>query len=170
MRLGTYINFTGNYISVVGNIFRQTVSLFSHIGPNILLTMKNNYLHPDKSKTDDYEHFAFLLPPAKQWFSPKEMAAIIGTTDQYVRNAFDNQKILGHTLNGSAPKGMEKRKMYMIAREHILLFLFETANFSPEDFMEHLRYILSNRSVEQLLKIQQTIDRIVGARTSSYCS
>jgi hypothetical protein len=66
------------------------------------------------------------------------MAAIIGKTDQYIRNAFDNQKILGHLLNGSAPKGAEKRRTYMVSRENILLFLFETANLSLNDFMERL--------------------------------
>ena len=126
--------------------------------------MENKYSQTGKSKAESYEHFAFLLPPAKRWFSPKEMAAVIGTTDQYVRNAFDNQKILGHTLNG-APKGTEKRKMYMISRESVLLFLFETANFSPEDFLDRLNYILTNRSISQLLKIQQSIDRIVGSRS-----
>jgi hypothetical protein len=114
-----------------------------------------------------YEHFSFLLPAVQRWFSPKEMAAIIGKTDQYVRNAFDNQKILGHLLNGSAPKGEEKRRTYMIPRENILLFLFETANFSPEDFMERLGEILKNRSVSQLLKIQTQIDNIIHSRTSN---
>ncbi|MDR1432812.1 MAG: hypothetical protein LBI61_00530 [Puniceicoccales bacterium] len=96
------------------------------------------------------------------------MAAIIGKTDQYVRNAFDNQKILGHLLNGSAPKGEEKRQTYMISRESILLFLFETANFSPEDFLERLHEILANRSISQLLKIKQKIDSIVGSRSVSF--
>ncbi|MDR2778717.1 MAG: hypothetical protein LBB16_00295 [Puniceicoccales bacterium] len=114
-----------------------------------------------------YEHFSFLLPASQQWFSPKEMAAIIGKTDQYVRNAFDNQKILGHLLNGSAPKGTEKRRTYMISRESILLFLFETANFSPEDFTDRLGEILKNRSVSQLLKIQRQIDSIIHNRTSN---
>jgi hypothetical protein len=114
-----------------------------------------------------YEHFSFLLPTTQRWFSPKEMAAIIGKTDQYVRNAFDNQKILGHLLNGSAPRGEEKRRTYMISRENILLFLFETANFSPEDFIERLGEILKNRSVSQLLKIQSQIDNIIHSRTSN---
>jgi hypothetical protein len=121
----------------------------------------------DIQESKSHEHFAFLLPSSQQWFSPKEMAAIIGKTDQYVRNAFDNQKILGHLLNGSAPKGEEKRKTYMISRESILLFLFETANFSPEDFLDRLHEILSNRSIAQLLKIKQKIDTIVGSRSAT---
>ncbi|MDR1413410.1 MAG: hypothetical protein LBI56_00515 [Puniceicoccales bacterium] len=118
----------------------------------------------DLQKTKPYEHFSFLLPASQKWFSPKEMAAIIGKTDQYVRNAFDNQKILGHLLNGSAPKGLEKRRTYMISRESVLLFLFETANFSPDDFLDRLHEILANRSLAQLLKIKHKIDSIVGSR------
>jgi hypothetical protein len=122
----------------------------------------------DAQELKSYEHFSFLLPTSKRWFSPKEMAAIIGKTDQYVRNAFDNQKILGHLLNGSAPKGAEKRKTYMISRENILLFLFETANFSPDDFLDRLVEILLNRSVSQLLKIQKQIDSIVNNRVTGF--
>ncbi|MDR3144474.1 MAG: hypothetical protein LBT64_03170 [Puniceicoccales bacterium] len=119
-------------------------------------------------ETKSYEHFSFLLPAAKQWFSPKEMAVIIGKTDQYVRDAFDNQKILGHLFNGRAPKGAEKRKTYMIHRENVLLFLFETANFLPDDFMERLCEILGNRTVSQLLRIQKKIDGIVNSRSVGF--
>jgi hypothetical protein len=114
-----------------------------------------------------YEHFSFLLPTSQQWFLPKEMAAIIGKTDQYVRNAFENQKILGHLLNGSASRGAEKRRTYMISRENILLFLFETANFSPENFIERLDENLKNRSVSQPLKIRKQIDGLMHSRISN---
>jgi hypothetical protein len=119
-------------------------------------------------ESKSYEHFSFLLPATKQWFSPKEMAGIIGKTDQYVRDAFDNQKILGHLFNGRAPKGKEKRKTYMIPRENILLFLFETANFLPDDFIERLCEILGNRTISQLLRIQKKIDAIVSARNAGF--
>ena len=115
-----------------------------------------------RQKRQSLEHFGSMIPSSQQWFSPKEMASIIGKTDQYVRNAFDNQKILGHVHNGSAPKGQEKKKTYLISRENVLLFLLETANFSPED---RLTEILQNRSVPQLLKIQQVIDRLLQNNT-----
>jgi hypothetical protein len=130
--------------------------------------MGNTYLKDNVNDRRSYEHFSFLLPGPQQWFSPKEVAAIIGKTDQYVRNAFDNQKILGHLLNGNAPRGEERRRTYMISRENILLFLFETANFSPEDFLDRLCDVLNNRSVSQLLKIQEIIDNIVSTRSAVF--
>ncbi len=107
------------------------------------------------------EHFEFLLPPNKQWFSPKEVAYIIGKSDQYVRDAFDNQKIFGHILSGRAPKGAERRKTYQIPREGILLYLMQTANYNSEDFYDMLCEILKNRTLSQLLKIQKTIDALI---------
>jgi hypothetical protein len=112
------------------------------------------------------EHFISMLPDAKQWFSPKEMAAIIGKTDQYIRDAFDNQKILGHSLNAKALRGDEKRKTYMIPREGVLLFLLETANFVPSDFMHRIEEILGNRSTHQLLILQKRLNDLVDRRLS----
>jgi hypothetical protein len=52
------------------------------------------------------------MVPDKEWFSPKEMADIIGKTDQYIRDAFDNQKIFGHISNARSPRGQEKRNLW----------------------------------------------------------
>jgi hypothetical protein len=104
---------------------------------------------------DCQQHFNFLLPPGKQWFSPKEVASLIGRTDQFVRDAFDNQKILGHQNNARARKGCERRRTYQIHREGVLLFLLETANYRPKDFIERLQEILRNRSPQQLSQLQR---------------
>lgn len=107
------------------------------------------------------EHFEFLLPSKKTWFSPKEMAEVIGKTSQYVRDAFDNQKILGHSSNGRSSIGREQRRHYLILRENVLLFLLETANYDPEDFMDRVGEILSNRTPSQLLQLQEKIGKII---------
>lgn len=109
----------------------------------------------------DFEHFEFLLPPNKRWFSPKEVAHIIGKSDQYVRDAFDNQKIFGHVLSGRAPKGEERRKTYQISRENLLMYLIQTANYNFDDFSDCLHEILKNRSLAQLLHIQHIIDNLI---------
>jgi hypothetical protein len=115
------------------------------------------------SANPSHDHFEFLLPPGKQWFTPKEAACVIGRTDQYVRDAFDNQKILGHHANGRARRGREKRRTYQIHREAILLFLLETANYKPDDFLHRVQELLGNRSAHQLSQLQ----RYVSARLTA---
>jgi len=84
-----------------------------------------------------------------------------------VRDAFDNQKILGHVANGRAPKGKEKRRSYRIHREGILLYLLETANFEPMDFLQHIADLLRTRDSRHLQLLKGYIDRILDHRKVS---
>ncbi len=111
---------------------------------------------------DSPEHFEFMLPPGQQWFSPKEVASVIGRTDQFVRDAFDNQKILGHQNNARARKGRERRRTYQIHREAVILFLLETANYRPKDFLARIEEILRNRSPQQLTQLQRYVTSRLG--------
>jgi hypothetical protein len=106
-------------------------------------------------------YFEGFLPSTQRWFSPKEVASIIGKSAQYVRDALDNQKILGHTLSGRAPKGKEKRKTYQISRESLILYLMETANYSSDELLLKFHCILSSCSTAQLLRLQKEIDRLL---------
>ncbi|MDR2807310.1 MAG: hypothetical protein LBB11_04130 [Puniceicoccales bacterium] len=106
------------------------------------------------------EFFNFMVPK-QEWFSPKEMASIVGKTDQYIRDAFDNQKILGHTLNGRSPRGKEKRKSYQIHREGVILYLLETANYSSEDFAERIGELIRSKPESVLKKIKALIDNLL---------
>lgn len=106
-------------------------------------------------------HYAFLIPEDKEWFTAKEVAALIGRTSQYVRDAFENQKILGHILNGKARRGNERRRSYQIHRDAVLLFLLETANYDPEDFIVHVKHLLKNRTQEQLVDIQAYLNSLL---------
>lgn len=110
------------------------------------------------------QHFDSMMPSHQRWFSAKEVAAIIGKTDQYVRNVFNNQKILGHVYNDSAPRGAEKKKIYMISK-NVLLFLLEKANFSSANFIDRLVDILRNSYISQLLKIQQNLESLINGKT-----
>jgi hypothetical protein len=106
-------------------------------------------------------YFEFFLPPTQRWFSPKEVASIIGKSAQYVRDAFDNQKILGHTLSGRAPKGKEIRKTYQISRESLVLYLMETANYSSDEFLLKFHSVLNGCSTAQLLRLKREIDNLL---------
>lgn|GEM_PF-3066878 len=91
-----------------------------------------------KEKYSNYLFFEKLLPDKKEWYTIKEVAAILGRSEQYVRDCFDNQKILGHTWNAKAKRGKEKRKTYHVSRESLVLFFMETANYNASDFLFRL--------------------------------
>lgn len=103
-------------------------------------------------------HFSQLLPPGQEWFSPKEVAALIGKTDQFVRDCFLNQKILGHTANGRARQTHEKRQRYQIHRDGVLLFLLRTANYEPEDFLCQMGELIRRRSPEKKRTLKQLLE------------
>ncbi len=105
------------------------------------------------------DHFSFLLPENQEWFSPKEVAAIIGRSDQYVRDAFDNQRILGHAANGRSRN--VRRKNYQIHRDGLLLFLLETANYEPDDFLDRVTTLLRHRTRNELEKVQQSLSGFI---------
>ena len=87
-----------------------------------------------KETYSNYLFFEKLLPDKKEWYTIKEVAAILGRSEQYVRDCFDNQKILGHTWNAKAKRGQERRKSYHISRAGLVLFFMETANYSANEF------------------------------------
>lgn len=86
-----------------------------------------------------YQFFEQLLPDKKDWYTVKEVAAFLCRSDQYIRDCFDNQKILGHIWNGKAKRGKEQRHSYHIPRESLILFLMETANYQPQDFEQRYK-------------------------------
>lgn len=109
----------------------------------------------------DPEHFAHLLPATQQWFSPKEMAAIVGRSDQYIRDCFDHQRVCGHLLRGRvSERGTRKRHSYQVHREGVLLYLMQTANFEPEDFMNCLREVIAMRAAWQRLELAQWLKHL----------
>ena len=107
------------------------------------------------------EHFGSLFPKGQEWFSPKEAGYIIGRSDQFVRNSFYSGKILGHLSNGLAKAGEEKKTYMRVHRDAIVLFLLESANYTPESFMKKLEGVILNRSDYQLLRLEKVIrDRL----------
>ncbi len=111
------------------------------------------------------KHFGDFVPPNQQWFSPKEVAAIIGRSDQFVRNSFYSGKIMGHMSNGLARKGEEKKSYLRVHRDAILMYLLESANYTPDTFMEGIEQLLQNRSQYQLMRLEKMIrERLYGKK------
>ncbi len=113
------------------------------------------------NKAPGHEQFSELLTLGKNWYSAKEAGAIVGRSAQYIRDLFDNQKILGHQANGRAGKGSEKRMSYQVHRDCMLLYLMETANYEPDDFLDRLGEVLRNRPPEQLESIQKLVNETI---------
>ena len=113
-------------------------------------------------KTNDeffeaYEHFAELFPKGQMWFSPKEAGAIIGRSDQFVRDSFHSGKIFGHLSNGQSKYGNEKKTYLRVHRDAIVLFLMESANYTTEEFMQKLEAVIMSRSDYHLLRLEKLI-------------
>lgn len=118
--------------------------------------MKNN-----EDVSDAMGHFSSLFPSGQEWFSPKEAGFIIGRSDQFVRNSFYSGKIFGHLSNGLAKRGEEKKTYMRVHRDAIVLFLMESANYTPESFMRELETVILNRSDYQLFRLERVIkDRL----------
>lgn len=101
------------------------------------------------------DSFAALLPKGKEWFTAREAAAIIGCSDQFIRDCIEDQRILGHqTRPAPRRKGGSSRPSYRIHRDGILLYLMETANYEPRDLIERLGELLRHRSPEQRRALQ----------------
>ena len=97
-------------------------------------------------KSANYIFFEQLLSDNKAWYTVKEVAAILGKSEQYVRDCFDNQKMLGHVWNAKAERGKEKRRTYHISRKCLVLFLMETANFDVNDFLNRINAVEHKRT------------------------
>ena len=98
---------------------------------------------PGESVAGVLSPVAGLLPEGKTWFTSKEAATVIGRSAQYVRDCFDNQKIMGHALNSRSTPGGENRKSYQIPRAALQLYLMETANYRGSDFADRVYSLAS---------------------------
>ncbi|MDP0501320.1 MAG: hypothetical protein Q7P63_14600 [Verrucomicrobiota bacterium JB022] len=94
----------------------------------------------DISKLDDYRS---LLPVGQVWFSVQEVAEILEVSPQYVRDAFEQRKLLGHRHNGRSGRGKEQRRRISIRRDSLLLYLAGSANYDFGLYRERIGELLS---------------------------
>ena len=122
--------------------------------------MKENY------SVDDFEYFSSLIPNGQDWFSPKEAGNIIGRSDQFVRDSFNTGKIMGHTSNGIAKKGEEKKTYLRVHRDALIIYLLNSANYTTESFLQSIESIISRCSDYQLVRLEKIIrDRLYGKKS-----
>jgi hypothetical protein len=104
-------------------------------------------------KPQELSPVARLLPCGKEWYTSKEAAQVIGRSAQYVRDCFDNQKLMGHALNARGPVGGEQRRSYQIPRAALLLYLMETANYHAGDYALRIMDLLENLAPDERRRI-----------------
>ncbi len=117
---------------------------------------KNKYIDGERVDTG---YFSGLLPKGQDWFSPKEIGAIIGRSDQYVRDTFYSGKILGHLSNGLAKKGKEKKSYLRVHRDAVALYLAQSANYSSDELISALSEIIGRLSDYQFVRLEKIIKR-----------
>ena len=67
--------------------------------------------------------------------------------------------------NGLARKGEEKKSYLRVHRDAILMYLLESANYTPDTFMEGIEQLLQNRSQYQLMRLEKMIrERLYGKK------
>jgi len=98
-----------------------------------------------------------LLPQGKEWFTAKEAAGVIGRSAQYVRDCFDNQKLMGHAMNARGPSGSEQRRSYQIPRAALMLYLMETANYRAGDYAQRLCELLGHLDADERRRIAESL-------------
>ncbi len=112
----------------------------------------------DGENRPDISHFEHLFPEGQEWFSPKEAGFIIGRSDQFVRNGVYNGRLMGHITGAVASSRGEEKKAYLRVHKSALMFyLLESANYTPEFFMQQLEHLIAQRSTYQLLRIERFV-------------
>lgn len=102
----------------------------------------------ENARKEVMESFEPLLPEGQDWFSPKEIAHMLGRSDQFVRDCVESGTILGHRISSSNSQG-RKRISYQVHREGLVLFLLETANYKPGDFSDRFSELLGKHPCEK---------------------
>lgn len=105
----------------------------------------------------DTEYFSVMVPPGKTWFTPPEVAPLIGRTPQYVRNAINAGVIAGHVTPGNAGG----RQCHSVHRDALLLHLRQTASYEPLDILDQLAGIIRKLPARH----RRELDRLLLAKT-----
>lgn len=123
-----------------------------------------NELTAANAQTSD---FAYLVPTGQEWLTVQEVAAVLGVSDQCVRDCFESGKLCGHRFNGRSVKGQAQRHRLMIRRDSLLLFLAESANYDKQLFLDRFSetlHALPRDWLEDVAKVVEGLERKPSSR------
>ncbi|MFI3290326.1 MAG: helix-turn-helix domain-containing protein [Opitutales bacterium] len=115
------------------------------------MKIKNDY------NTDAKLGFEFMFSNNKNWFSPREVAKMLGCSDQYVRNCIYAGKLFAHVASRENEAGDDVKSYIRIHRQGIEMYLLETANYTNDTFFEKITQILARRNSYELMRIESFI-------------
>lgn len=107
-------------------------------------------------ETDCPPEFIPICDLDENWLSPKEFAAAIGMTPQYVRLACESGEILCHVYNSSK---VHQRKAYRIPRSALKLYLARSANYNPRDIVRIIGDIINRLPMKHVLDLGDAVAR-----------
>jgi hypothetical protein len=96
--------------------------------------------------------------PAKEMFSLKEAAAVLGTSESFAEKLFDaGRELSGHEYNAGAGLRMTKR----IPRAWLVAYMLRTAKYDNDALVDALVAALRSCGLEQQRRVQTALDRFL---------
>ena len=105
----------------------------------------------------DAGEFDFLLPYAKALYRTEEGAETLGREQQFVRNLVAAGRLEAHTDNAL---GMGLRKTSLVTRRSLLLYLAETANYSPNYLVVRIEALMKTLNPAALDRLIDTARKL----------
>jgi hypothetical protein len=109
--------------------------------------------------------FPVLFDRATELLSVAQVAKELNRSENFVRELFDNQKLLGHSENARQKPGEERAIMRMIPRDCIKLYWAGNANYATTDLLALLQQIAVKRlDRESRLSLRNALTRSLEER------
>lgn len=121
-------------------------------------------VHLPETKEQAAGHYELLFETNKVWYTSKEAARVLGMSVQFVRDAFQSQELMGQEITSRGCDGTRRYKL--IHRDCLLLYLIQTANYTPRDFMDKMKRLILRRPAAELREMRAWLDKVnlIGSR------
>lgn len=108
------------------------------------------------------EHFDFLLPKV-DLLRADQIASVIGCDERTIHRLFETHDregrptLAGHEFNAAG--GARQSRRYR--RDGVILFLAQTANYSPADLRSRLLEVMAKQPLADLVLMQQALGELI---------
>lgn len=121
-------------------------------------------VHSLEEKTRAAGHYEALFENEKVWYTSKEAAKLLGMSVQFVRDAFESQELMGQEISSRADSA--GRRMKLIHRDCLLMYLMQTANYTPLDFVNKIKRLILRRPATEQTEIRSWLSKVhvIGSR------